>query len=64
MGDGPTERMDQRWDTGEADLSLSRRAFVIHVGAAAALLGAGVPAQAQTAPAAVPRQGSSSGAHG
>jgi hypothetical protein len=37
--------MDQRSDTGEAGLTLSRRAFVIQVGAAAALLGAGAPSQ-------------------
>jgi DMSO/TMAO reductase YedYZ molybdopterin-dependent catalytic subunit len=46
--------MDQRWDAGEASLTLSRRAFVIQVGAAAALLGAGVPGQAQTGAPAVP----------
>ena len=36
------------------DHEITRRVFVIHVGAAAALLGARVPARAQTAPAPVP----------
>ena len=36
------------------DQRLTRRAFVIHVGAAAALLGRGVPSAAQTSPAPVP----------
>jgi hypothetical protein len=35
--------MDEGMDTGEADLTLSRRAFVIRVGPAATLLGIGAP---------------------
>ena len=36
------------------DDAVTRRAFVIHMGTAAALLGGAVPAPAQTAPAPVP----------
>ena len=46
--------MDERMDTGEGGLTLSRRAFVIRVGAAATLLGIGAPGQAQTGAATVP----------
>jgi DMSO/TMAO reductase YedYZ molybdopterin-dependent catalytic subunit len=46
--------MDEGMDTGEAGLTLSRRAFVIRVGAAATLLGIGAPGQAQTGAATVP----------
>jgi DMSO/TMAO reductase YedYZ molybdopterin-dependent catalytic subunit len=45
--------VDERVHTGEAGLTLSRRAFVIQVGAAATLLGTGVPGQTQTGAAAV-----------
>jgi DMSO/TMAO reductase YedYZ molybdopterin-dependent catalytic subunit len=45
--------MDERMDTGEAGLTLSRRAFVIRVGAAATLLGIGAPGRAQTGAATV-----------
>ena len=46
--------MDEGMDTGEPGLMLSRRAFVIQVGAATTLLGIGAPGQAQTGAATVP----------
>lgn len=44
--------MSNRRETSDA--GISRRTFVIHMGAAAALLGVGVPARAQAPPAPIP----------
>src|ERR1700693_6037999 len=47
-------KMDQPHGAADRPDGLSRRAFIVHVGAAAALLTSGSPALSQSTPTAVP----------